>query len=164
MNLQTKTYPLISVVVPAYNTETRIAYSLESIIAQDYPNIEIIVVNDASTDGTENAARRILENCGRPFTIITHKENRGVSASRNTGMDVVKGEFLWFVDSDYMGIQMIPYIISNVVVMTGLCFIMNFFMEKLLNILFLSVRLFLLTSSKKQAVLKKRNGLMTEFI
>ncbi|SFE40352.1 glycosyltransferase family 2 protein [Succiniclasticum ruminis] len=102
MNLQTKTYPLVSVVVPAYNTETRIAYSLESIIAQDYPNIEIIVVNDASTDGTENAARRILENCGRPFTIITHKKNRGETASRNTGMDAMKGEFLWFIDADDM--------------------------------------------------------------
>ena len=43
---------------------------------------------------------------------------------------------LWFVDSDYMGIQMIPYIISNVVVMTGLCFIMNFFMEKQENLIY----------------------------
>ena len=89
-----KTYPLISVVVPAYNTESRIAYSLESIIAQDYPNLEIIVVNDASTDDTESAARKILESCGRPFSVITHKENRGVSAARNTGIDAMKGGFL----------------------------------------------------------------------
>ena len=85
------TYPLISVVVPVYNTEKRIAYSLESIIAQDYPNLEIIVVNDASTDATETNARHILENCGRPFSIITHKENRGETASRNTGMDAMNG-------------------------------------------------------------------------
>ena len=96
------TYPLVSVVVPVYNTEKRIAYSLESIIAQDYPNLEIIVVNDASTDATETNARRILENCGRPFTIITHKENRGETASRNTGMDAMKGEFVWFIDADDM--------------------------------------------------------------
>ena len=102
MDLQGKSYPLVSVVVPVYNTETRIVYSLGSIIAQDYPNIEIIVVNDASTDGTEHAARRILEDCGRPFSIITHKENRGAAAARNTGMDAVKGEFVWFVDADDM--------------------------------------------------------------
>ena len=102
MNAQYNTYPLVSVVVPTYNNETRIACSLESIIAQDYPNIEVIVVNDASTDATEDIARRVLEGCGRPFTIITHKQNRGVSASRNTGMDAAKGEFVWFVDSDDM--------------------------------------------------------------
>ncbi len=102
MSLQDNTYPLVSVIVPAYNVETHIACSLESVIAQDYPNIEIIVVNDASSDATEEVARRILEGCRRPFTIITHKENRGVSASRNTGMDAVKGEFIWFIDADDM--------------------------------------------------------------
>lgn len=102
MNLESKTYPLVSAVVPAYNAETTIACSLNSIIAQDYPNIEIIVVNDASTDGTENAARHILENCGRPFSIITHTKNRGVSAARNTGFDAMKGEFVWFLDADDM--------------------------------------------------------------
>ena len=102
MNTNNNTCPLVSVVVPVYNTEKRIAYSLESIIAQDYPNLEIIVVNDASTDATEINARRILENCGRPFSIITHKENRGETASRNTGMDAMKGEFVWFIDADDM--------------------------------------------------------------
>lgn len=96
------TYPLISVVVPAYNAEKRIAYPLESIIAQDYPNIEIIVVNDASTDATEKAARHILESCGRPFSIITHQKNRGETASRNTGIDAMKGDFVWFIDADDM--------------------------------------------------------------
>ena len=95
-----KSYPLISVVMPAYNAETTIASSLESIIAQDYPNLEIIVVNDASQDKTEQAARRILEGCGRPFSIITHTKNRGVSAARNTGIDAMQGEFLWLMDAD----------------------------------------------------------------
>jgi glycosyltransferase involved in cell wall biosynthesis len=102
MNTQDNIYPLVSVIVPTYNNETRIACSLESVIAQDYPNIEIIVVNDASTDATENIARSVLEGCERPFTIITHKENRGVSAARNTGMDAVQGEFVWFMDADDM--------------------------------------------------------------
>lgn len=95
-----KPYPLISVVLPAYNAEKRIAGTLEAILAQDYPNLEIIVVNDASKDGTEQAARCVLEGCGRPFSIITHKKNRGVSAARNTGLDAMQGEFLWFMDAD----------------------------------------------------------------
>ena len=102
MSLQDNTYPLVSVIVPAYNVETHISCSLESVIAQDYPNIEIIVVNDASTDATDEVARRILEGCERPFALIAHKENRGVSASRNTGMDAAKGEFVWFIDADDM--------------------------------------------------------------
>lgn len=100
MNLESKTYPLVSVLMPAYNAEKTIASSLVSLIAQDYPNIEIIVVNDASTDGTENVARHVLESGGRPFRIISHKENRGVAAARNTGMDAMRGEFLWFMDAD----------------------------------------------------------------
>ena len=84
MSLQNTTYPLVSVIVPAYNIETHIACSLESILAQDYPNLEIIVVNDASTDATEQAARRILKGCGRPFTVITHKKKpRGIRCPKH---------------------------------------------------------------------------------
>lgn len=115
MNLQNTTRPLVSVVVPAYNAETRINYSLESIIAQDYPNIEIIVVNDASTDATEDIAQRILEGCGRPFTLITHKKNSGETASRNTGMDAAKGEFIWFIDADDMAEKKLVSTLYNLI-------------------------------------------------
>lgn len=94
------TSPLVSVIVPTYNNEMRIAETLKSIIAQDYPNIEIIVVNDASTDTTEEMARRVLEGCGRDFSIINHPANRGASAARNTGLDAAKGEYVWFCDGD----------------------------------------------------------------
>lgn len=102
MSLQNTRYPLVSVVVPAYNAETRINDSLASVITQDYPNIEIFVVNDASTDATEDITRHALQDCGRPFSIITHKKNRGVSAARNTGMEAARGEFIWFMDADDM--------------------------------------------------------------
>lgn len=100
MKAEGKTYPLVSVVIPAYNAETHIAASLESIIAQDYPNLEVIVVNDASTDDTEAAVQHILAGCGRPFSVISHKKNRGVAAARNTGTEAMHGEFLWFMDAD----------------------------------------------------------------
>ena len=102
MNSCDNAYPLVSAVVPAFNSGTWIGGALESVLAQDYPNLEIIVVNDASTDATEDVARSKLEGRGRPFSLITHKENRGVSAVRNTGLAAAKGEFVWFVDSDDM--------------------------------------------------------------
>ncbi len=92
--------PLVSVIIPAYNNESRIADTLRSVIAQDYPALEIIVVNDASTDSTQDAARDALEGCGREFSIIEHKNNRGVSAARNTGLDAAKGGYVWFCDGD----------------------------------------------------------------
>jgi glycosyltransferase involved in cell wall biosynthesis len=69
-------------------------------MAQDYQNIEIIVVNDVSTDGTASVARQVLENCPRPYKIIGHEKNRGVSAARNTGMESAAGEYVTFIDSD----------------------------------------------------------------
>ena len=96
MNSCDNAYPLVSAVVPAFNSGTWIGGALESVLAQDYPNLEIIVVNDASTDATEDVARSKLEGRGRPFSLITHKENRGVSAVRNTGLAAAKGEFVWF--------------------------------------------------------------------
>jgi glycosyltransferase involved in cell wall biosynthesis len=92
--------PLISVVVPAYNAQDKIASTLESIIAQDYGNIEIIVVNDASTDGTADAARGALSMCARTWRVIEHEENRGECAARNTGMDAAVGEYVQFFDAD----------------------------------------------------------------
>jgi glycosyltransferase involved in cell wall biosynthesis len=92
--------PLISVIIPAYNTEELIASTLASVVAQDYGNMEIIVVNDASTDGTGDAARRVLENCGRSYKVMEHEVNRGECGSRNTGIGVANGEYVVFVDAD----------------------------------------------------------------
>lgn len=100
MTDQSKDYPLISVIVPTYNNEASIARTLESIIAQDYPNIEIIVVNDASTDRTVERIQDALKKNRRPFTLISHKARLGVSSARNTGMDAARGDYIWFCDSD----------------------------------------------------------------
>ncbi len=67
------TQPLVSIIVPTYNGEKRIAKTLEALIAQDYANLEIIVVDDVSTDNTVSTARRVLESCGRKY-LITERE------------------------------------------------------------------------------------------
>jgi len=91
---------LVSVIVPTYNGEKHIAATLNSIINQDYENLEIIVVNDASTDKTLNIAEEILQNSGRKFKIINHEKNSGVSTARNTGIKNSSGEYVWFCDGD----------------------------------------------------------------
>lgn len=78
--------PLISVVLPAYNVERFTARALESVIAQDYPRLEIVFVDDASTDATLRTAERILCSCRRPFQLLRQKKNGGVSSARNAGL------------------------------------------------------------------------------
>lgn len=90
----------VSVIIPACNIAARIRPCLESIIAQDYPDIEIIVVDDASGDGTGDIAREVLGSSGRRHKVITHARNKGVSAARNTGLEASRGEYVCFVDGD----------------------------------------------------------------
>jgi glycosyltransferase involved in cell wall biosynthesis len=90
----------VSVVVPAYNAGDRIEYSLRSLLEQDYDLIEIIVVDDASDDGTAENAERLLRAGGRPYRILKNARNLGVSAARNAGLRDAKGEYVVFVDAD----------------------------------------------------------------
>lgn len=88
----------ISVIIPAYNAEKYIERCIRSVQNQTYQNIEIIVVNDGSADGTEEICRK----CGSQDARIRvlSQENRGVSAARNRGMEEAKGEYFSFVDAD----------------------------------------------------------------
>jgi len=90
--------PLISIIVPAYNIENYIERSLKSICEQTYSNLEIIVVNDGSTDKTGDIIDKIASSDERILSI--HKKNAGVSAARNTGLDRATGEYIGFVDGD----------------------------------------------------------------
>lgn len=87
---------LVSVVVPAYNVEKYIAQCLLSIFGQDHNNIELIVINDGSTDNT----LEILNSFKDERMIIVNQDNRGVSFSRNVGLDLAKGKYVVFVDGD----------------------------------------------------------------
>lgn len=85
----------VSIIVPAYNCENYIRQCLESIINQTYHNIEIIVVNDGSTDSTNN----ILHDYDGKIILI-NQNNLGVSTARNVGLEKATGEYIMFVDSD----------------------------------------------------------------
>lgn len=90
--------PLISVIVPVYKVEQYIARCLESLCAQTYRNLEIICVDDGSPDKSIDILNEFAERDARVRVI--RRENGGLSAARNTGMEVARGEWLAFVDGD----------------------------------------------------------------
>lgn len=90
--------PLISIVVPVYNSELYLKQSIESIVNQTYKKLEIILVDDGSTDSSSSICDQFSIKDKRIKVI--HKENGGVSSARNIGMDVASGEWICFVDSD----------------------------------------------------------------
>ena len=88
--------PLVSIIIPAYNAADYIADTIESALRQSYGNIEIIVVDDGSTDSTFNIAQR-YENSG--ITVVK-QINSGASAARNYGIALAKGQYIQFLDAD----------------------------------------------------------------
>ncbi len=89
---------MISVIVPVYNVESTLEKCIESILAQSYKDLEIILVNDGSTDQSTEICRRYREKDHRIRLI--EKENGGLSSARNAALDCIKGEYVAFVDSD----------------------------------------------------------------
>ena len=88
----------ITVIVPVYNVESYLRKCLDSIIAQTYKNIEIVVVNDGSTDASAEICKEFVEIDHR--IIYIEQENSGLSAARNTGLENMSGDYVTFVDSD----------------------------------------------------------------
>ena len=91
---------MITVIIPAYNSASRIKFTLESVINQDWPELEIILVDDASSDDTLKIADEVLSRSNRKFLIHKNINNMGVSFSRNTGLKLSHGEYVSFIDSD----------------------------------------------------------------
>ncbi|MGM9600387.1 MAG: glycosyltransferase family 2 protein [Faecousia sp.] len=92
------TSPLISVIIPVYNVEKYLQRCLDSVIEQTYKNLEVILIDDGSTDHSGEICDDYAAKDVRIHVI--HQENQGVSAARNKGLDNVKGEYITFVDSD----------------------------------------------------------------
>lgn len=90
--------PLVSIIVPVYNVERYVDECLDSIRGQTYDRLEIIVVEDCSTDGS--LARLEVHLADPRVRAIQHERNSGLSAARNTGIEAATGEYVLFVDSD----------------------------------------------------------------
>lgn len=92
----------ISVVIPVYNVSRYISRCLDSVISQTYPNIECIIVDDRGTDNSMDIVHEKLKNYqgSIEFKVAQHERNRGLSAARNTGTDLARGEYVYYLDSD----------------------------------------------------------------
>lgn len=92
-----KQYP-ISVIIPVYNVEKYLEQCLDSVMNQTMKELEIILVNDGSTDNSGHICDRYAKKDSR--IVVIHKENQGLAAARQSGLDVARGEYIGFVDSD----------------------------------------------------------------
>lgn len=89
---------LVSVIIPAYNAEQYVGFCLDTVIAQTHKNLEIIVVDDGSTDNTGKICDEYANKDSRIKVI--HQENEGLSSARNAALDIMTGEYIAFIDSD----------------------------------------------------------------
>lgn len=96
--------PLVTCIVPFYNTELYLSRAIESIINQTYENIQLVLIDDGSTDCSLDVAQKYVEQYD--YIEVHHQDNAGVSAARNTGLQYIKGKYVFFIDSD-------DYILEN---------------------------------------------------
>ncbi len=97
-HLTTESIPRVSVIVPAYNAEKYLGRCLDSILAQEQKDFEVIVINDGSTDGTAQVCDEYAAKDSRIKAF--HKENGGASSARNAGLEKAQGKWITFIDSD----------------------------------------------------------------
>lgn len=103
---------LISVIVPIYNVEQYLGRCINSILKQTYTNIEIILVDDGSPDGSPEICDKFADEDSR--IVVIHQQNQGLSAARNAGLKIANGEYVCFVDSDdYIDENMISILYTN---------------------------------------------------
>lgn len=89
---------LVSIIVPVYNVEAYLEDCIKSLISQTYDNIEILLIDDGSTDSSSTICDTFSKQDNR--IVVIHKQNQGVSVARNTGLEIAKGDYVCFVDSD----------------------------------------------------------------
>src|SRR5665647_2754849 len=91
--------PLVSVVMPSYNHEEFVSESIESVLGQDFDNLELIIVDDASTDSSRQIIQKYAEEDTR-IRVILHEANRGIAKTLNDGTEAAKGKFIAIIASD----------------------------------------------------------------
>ena len=89
---------MISIIIPVYNVEKYLFRCVNSILSQTYSDIEIILVDDGSPDNSPELCDEIAQTDSR--VVVIHKKNGGLSSARNAGLDIAKGDYVFFIDSD----------------------------------------------------------------
>ena len=97
--MNTEKNPKISIIVPVYNVEKFLAECLDSILSQSFGDFEVLLVNDASEDGSREICERYAKQDAR-IRILENEKNLGLSLTRNHGLREAKGDYITFVDSD----------------------------------------------------------------
>lgn len=105
---------LISVIVPVYNAKDYLEKCVDSLLKQTYSNIEIILVDDGSKDGSSELCEKLKKKDNR--ILVIHQKNQGVSAARNVGIKASRGDYVGFVDSDdYIEKDMLSTLYNNAI-------------------------------------------------
>jgi len=124
--------PKISIIVPVYNAEKYVNKCLNSIRCQTLKNLEIIVINDGSTDNSGEICDKIAIEDSR--VKILHKENGGLSSARNAGIELATGEYVGFVDSDdWVEPQMYEYLLNNAINNKAEISIVGYFLDDVIT-------------------------------
>ena len=106
---------VISVIIPVYNVAPYLKACLDSVVRQTYTNLEIILIDDGSTDNSGNICDDYAKVDKR--IRVVHQENAGLGPARNTGLNICKGEYLTFVDSDdFLALDMIELLYKNAMI------------------------------------------------
>jgi glycosyltransferase involved in cell wall biosynthesis len=98
--MMTSAEPWLSILIPVYNVENYIEECIQSITNQNLSGVEIIALDDCSTDGSLARLQNLSAIVNHPINILRHASNRGLSAARNSMMAVARGTYIWFIDSD----------------------------------------------------------------
>lgn len=94
-----KTHPSVSVIIPAYNCQAFVCRAIDSVLAQDIAPLEVLVINDCSSDDTEYVVKERYAAEPR-VKVVRHAENKKQGASRNTGLSIATGDYIFFLDAD----------------------------------------------------------------
>lgn len=104
---------MVSVIVPVYNAEEGVGKCIESILQQTYPDIELILIDDGSVDGSKEICQNYAEQDAR--IVFKSRDNQGVSKTRNEGIHLARGQYIQFVDSDdYIAKTMIEEMVKKI--------------------------------------------------
>ena len=104
---------LVSIIIPIYNVEKYLEKCIKSIINQTYRNLEIILINDGSTDESANICEKYKNQDNR--IVFINKKNGGAASAKNEGLKVAKGDYITFVDSDdFIELDMIEYMVNTI--------------------------------------------------